>query len=305
MIRVPKLCPKDAVGIVAPAGLVDASSLQKGVKAVLQMGFTPCLGRFINAKERYLAGSDQDRAEDLMAMFQNREIKAIFCARGGYGVNRVLPLLKPAVIRKNPKIVLGSSDITLLLWYLNRKCSLTAFHGPMVAASFGRRSMSESQKMLKELLAGRVSAKKIRCPSAQTIRLGKASGVLTGGCLTLLCRSLKTPYEIRTDGTILLIEDVQERPYRIDGMLWQLRQAGKFKNVQGVILGEMVDCHPGKHEGYSLQDVIADFFRNDDFPVLMNCPIGHGEEIWTLPLGVKAELDSESRKLTLTDCGVI
>ena len=305
MIRPKKLKLGDAVGVVAPAGPVEAEALARGLKVVRQIGFRPVPGKFINGRERYLAGSDEERAEDIMTMFRNQEIKAIFCARGGYGVNRILPLLQPAVIRKNPKIVLGSSDVTLLLLYLNRKCSLISFHGPMVAGSFGRKPMPESQEKLKALLFGKASAKKNICASAEVIRRGKAKGSLIGGCLTLLCRSLRTPYEIRTEGAVLLIEDVHERPYRIDGMLWQLRQAGKFRNVRGVIFGEMVDCQPTKKEGYSLREVIVDFFRDDSFPVLMNCPVGHGDEIWTLPLGVEVILDAGAKKLTLSDCGVI
>ena len=240
-----------------------------------------------------------------MNMFQDPEIKAIFCARGGYGVNRLLPLLKPRIIRKNPKIVVGSSDITLLLWFLNHKCSLVSFHGPMVAGSFGRRSMTKSKKQMQGLLSGKVFSRNLKMDSAKVIRPGKSQGVLTGGCLSLLCRSLKTPYEIKVSGRILLIEDVNERPYRIDGMLWQLREAGKFRGVRGIIFGEMVHCDPENGEDYSLGEVISDFFQDFDFPVMMNCPIGHGEELWTLPLGVEASMNTKTRSLKLVSCGVL
>lgn len=269
------------------------------------MGFNPILGDFVEARERFLAGSDKNRAKDLMDMFKNPKIKAIFCARGGYGVNRVLGLLKPRVIRDNPKIVVGSSDLTLFLWYLNDKCSISAFHGPMVAASFGNRSMPKSQKQLQALLTGKASACRLKANSAEIICSGNATGVLTGGCLSLLCRSLRTRYEIRTQKKILILEDVNEPPYRIDGMLWQLRQAGKFKGVRGVIFGEMVNCHPSKKEGYLLQEVIEDFFRNDEFPVMMNCPVGHGEEIWTLPFGIEASLNTRKRSLLISENGVV
>lgn len=302
----PKALKKgDRVGVAAPAGIVSPDALQKGVNAIERMGFRVTLGQHVLSRHRFMAGTDRQRADDLMAMFADPEIKAIVCARGGYGVNRVLPLLKPKIIRANPKIVVGSSDITLLLIYLNRNCSLVAFHGPMAAGSFGRQAMPRSRKQFRQVLTGSADAGRFRSARGRVLRPGQARGTLAGGNLTLMCRSLKTPYEIRTAGAILLIEDVNEKPYRIDGMLWQLRRAGKFKDVRGIVFGEMIHCQPAKHDAYDLDDVIADCFKDDPFPILANCPIAHGKEMWTLPLGVEAGLDTPSKSLTLHDCGVV
>jgi muramoyltetrapeptide carboxypeptidase len=295
----------DTVGVVAPAGPVDPAQLEKGLQIIRKMGLDPVQGKHLLARNGFLSGSDEERAEDLMSMFRDPEIKGIFCARGGYGVNRMLPLLDSKIIRKNPKIVVGSSDITLLHLYLQKKCSLVSFHGPLVAASFGNRKMKMSEGWFWQILSGKAGAKKVSISKARVLKAGKGEGQLAGGCLTLLCRSLKTTYEINTDEKILLIEDVNEPAYRIDGMLWQLRQAGKFKNVCAVIFGEMVNCKFNADQTGTLHEMIADFFKSDSFPVIMNCPVGHGKEIWTLPLGVVAKLNTNTKLLTLESCGVV
>ncbi len=299
LIRPPHLKQGDVVGVVAPAGPVDKIQLETGLEVIRGMGFKPLLGRHVCARSRYMAGPDQARAQDLMDMFQNTEVRGIFCARGGYGSNRILSHLKPKIIRANPKIVVGSSDITLLLNFLVQNCGLIAFHGPMVAGSFGRAEMKQSRRQFKTLLTGDVKGRVFHSNRVKVFSKGVAQGKLTGGCLTLLCRSLNTPYEIQTRNRILLIEDVNEPLYRVDGMLWQLKNSGKFKGVRGIIFGEMINCRPqGKGEG-TIEDVFTDIFPNPKIPILTNCPIGHGKEMWTLPFGSPATLDSVSKTLEL------
>lgn len=293
----------DCVGVVAPAGVVDPEQLRVGMDIIRGMGFDPLPGKRLSSRHRYLAGSDEERSADLMAMFEDRRVKAVFCARGGYGADRVIAHLKPAVIRRNPKIFVGSSDITLLLIYLSQKCSLVTFHGPMVAGSFGRQPMEKSQKQFKGLLTGDLSARKLSDPGIRVLRSGIARGKVTGGCLTLLCRSLKTPYEIDTRNKILLIEDVNEPLYRIDGMLWQLKRAGKFRDVKGIIFGEMVNCRADRHGG-SLEEIAGEVFAGGKFPILMNAPVGHGDEMWTVPFGVEAKLDTKTKSLELIRSGL-
>lgn len=299
LTRPKKLQQGDTVGVVAPAGPVDPEQLQAGLNVIRGMGFKPLLGEHVEARNGFLAGTDAERARDLMDMFENPEVKGIFCARGGYGVNRVLPLLQVRVIQANPKVVVGSSDLTLLLIYLLQKCSLIAFHGPMVAGSFGCRPMTRSKTQFRKIVTGTEGGEHLQAPQARVLRPGKAKGRLTGGCLTLLCRSLRTPYEIQTDDSLLVIEDVNEPAYRIDGMLWQLKTAGKFKRVKGVIVGEMINCGFPKGEKGKLDDVIASALKDTPVPILTHCPAGHGSEMWTLPWGVEATLDTESRSLEL------
>ena len=305
-IKPERLKKGDVVGVVAPAGPVDPDLLKKGLKVLKSMKLEPLLGNHVLSRWGYMAGKDEDRAADLMSMFENKNVKAIFCARGGYGVNRLLPWLKPNIIRKNPKIFVGASDITLLLLYLYQKCSLVGFHGPMVGGNFGQYAMKKSKKQFYDLLTGQTEGKTMVSPQARILNLGVARGEITGGCLTLLCRSLKTPFEVQTRNKILLIEDVNEAPYRIDGMLWQLKAAGKFKNLKGIILGEMVNCHP-QNSGNGLRgqgQMYQEIFDGLPIPIVTNFPIGHGKEMWTLPFGVEATLDVEAKSLQLKHCGV-
>jgi muramoyltetrapeptide carboxypeptidase len=304
LLRPPSLKEGDIVGVVAPAGPVDRVQLKIGLEVIRCMGFKPFLGEHIFARSRFMAGSDKDRAQDLMAMFRNPDVRAIFCARGGYGVNRILSHLKPDEIRAHPKAVVGSSDITLLLHFLAQKCRLIAFHGPMVAGSFGRAAMKKSRRQFRQLLTGDAKGKIFQAPRAKIFCKGVAQGKIIGGCLTLLCRSLSTPYQIDTRNRILFIEDVNEPFYRIDGMLWQLKNAAMFKDVRGLIFGEMVNCKPQRKGDGKIEDILSDLFQNPGFPILTHCPIGHGKEIWTLPLETSATLDSVSKTLELKDCGV-
>ena len=175
----------------------------------------------------------------------------------------------------------------------------------MAAGSFGRTPMTKSRKPFCRALMGDMEMYSYSKRSAWTINSGKGEGRLAGGCLTLMIRSLGTPFEIQTRNRILIIEDVNERPYKIDGMLWQLKEAGKFKGIRGIVFGEMINCQPNKNEPYTLKKTISDFFKNDDFPILMNCPIGHGKEMWTLPLGASVILDSEEKSLTIEENGAV
>ena len=302
LIRPPKLNPGDRIGVVTPAGPIDKSQLKKGLGVISAMGFQPVLGRHIYSRSRYFAGTDLQRAKDIMDMVCNPKIKAIFCARGGYGTNRVLEHLDAKTIRAHAKIFVGSSDITLLLHYLYLYCGLVGFHGPMIAGSFGRTPMKKSQEQFKNILMGKPSS--LFCRKAKVFSKGIASGKITGGCLTLLCRSLGTPYDIQTKNKILFIEDVNEPLYKLDGMLWQLKAAGKFEGVRGVIFGEMINCKPQKSKDGKLEDILSDLFPKPKIPILTHCPIGHSNEIWTLPLETQARLETSKKTLELKNCGV-
>ena len=305
MKRPKRLKPGDKVGVVAPAGFVDPVALKKGLQSIERMGFYPVLSEHALARDRYLAGTDKQRAQDLNNLFGDPEIRGIFCARGGYGSNRVLSGLDSSVIRQNPKVFLGSSDITLLILYLVQQCSLVVFHGPMVAGNFGRYSMLKSKRQFKEILLGNRLGKRLTAKGALVFRPGTAEGKVIGGCLSLICRSLGTPWEIKTRNKILFLEDVNEPLYKIDGMLFHLKQAGKFKGIRGVVFGEMVNCQSTRKEAGSFEKILRDVFVNSSFPVLTNFPSGHGREMLTLPMGVEARLDVESKTLEFENCGVL
>ena len=301
-IHPPALQLGDRIGIVAPAGPVEAASLDHGVERLREMQFQPVLGRHVKTRRGFLAGKDEARARDFMDMVRDPEVKGIVCARGGYGVNRILPLLDAKTIRRHPKVIVGSSDITLLLIYLNQVCRMTGFHGPMAAASFGCRPMPRSFRQFPAALKG--ESTRLTSSRARVLVSGKGVGRLAGGNLTLMCRSLGTPWEIETRGCVLLIEDVNEPAYRIDGLLWQLHQAGKLKGLRGVVVGEMVGCRPkGKKTG-QVESVFQEALKPLQVPVLVNCPVGHGNEIWTLPMGARVEVNTKDRSLNLLHPGL-
>ena len=295
----------DKIGIAAPAGPVDQKILKKGLGILKKMGFSPVLGKHVLAQDRYMAGTDEQRIEDLHDFFRDPQIKAIFCARGGYGTSHILPSLDSSIIRKNPKILVGSSDITLLILFLVQQCSLVAFHGPMVAGNFGNYPMPKSKIQFSKVLLGKKAGKRLIANEARVFKSGTAEGRVIGGCLTLLCRSLGTPWEIKTRNKILLLEDVNEPLYKIDGMLWHLKQAGKFKGIRGIVFGEMVNCLPSKKSGGSFNEILNDIFSGSSFPVLTNFPSGHGREMLTMPMGVEANLDTNLKSLEFENCGVL
>jgi len=305
MKRPRRLKSGDKVGVIAPAGPVDSKKLKKGLNVLEAMGFCPVLADHVLGKDRYLAGPDEQRTQDLNSFFGDPEIKGIFCARGGYGASRVLPGLNSSVICKNPKVFVGSSDISLILLFLVQQCSLVAFHGPMVAGNFGHYPMPKSKRQFREILLGCKAGRRLTTKGASVFKAGIAEGKIIGGCLTLLCRSLGTPWEVKTRNKILLLEDVNEPLYKIDGMLYHLKQAGKFKGVRGIIFGEMVNCQPSGKGGGSFKEILVDVFAGSSFPILTNFPSGHGREMLTLPMGIEARLDTESKSLEFENCGVL
>ena len=293
MIKPPVLKTGDTIGVVAPAGVVDPHELETGLKRLEGLGFRVRMGRFVRNIFRTMAGTDRERASDLLEMFSDPEIKAIVCARGGYGSARVIPYLDSDLIQSHPKVFVGSSDITVVLLYLTQKCGLVAFHGPMVGPNFGKFSSSLTENFFMKILTQPKPVGPLQLPGIKILKKGQAEGRLMGGCLSLLCSALGSPYEPHTEGSILFLEDVREPPYRIDRMLTQLKDAGKFKNVRGILFGPMWECHPEQGAGYRLEDVILDVLDGLEGPVLFGVPSGHGKDNVTLPLGVKVRVSAE------------
>lgn len=304
MIKPESLQPGGTIGVVAPAGSVDASELAQGVDYLKGMGFRVVLGESVQKRVRYLAGSDRDRAGDLNRMFSNTEIAAIVCARGGGGTSRIIPFLDEDVIAQHPKILVGSSDATLLLNHLRQRFGLVTFHGPMVSPNFGKQPSLLTDIWFRKILVEGQGRGPIVVNGVKGLRGGLSQGPLVGGCLTILCSTLGTPYEIQTDGAVLLLEDVDEAPYRIDRMLTQMKAASKFKNAKGVIFGKMPGCQPPMHSSYVLEDVICDVMADQSFPILYGFPAGHGGEQVTLPLGLPVQIDGSAAAVTLLEPAV-
>lgn len=287
----PALHKGDLIGVVAPAGAVKTDDLGNGVRRLEELGFRVALGRSLYRSARYLAGRDEERAADLAEMFANPEVKAVVAARGGYGTSRVIPLLDAKALARSPKIFVGSSDLTLLLHFLRSACRLVTFHGPMVSPNFGKYSSPTTNDEFIRILSATTPPGPIDVTGVKVLKGGSGEGILTGGCLSLVCQTIGTPYEIRTDDAILFLEDINEPPYRIDRMLTYLKHVGKFDGVRAVVFGLMPDCHPSPQELYTLEDVIRDVLADLPCPILYDFPSGHGGTNVTLPFGVRAAVE--------------
>ncbi len=287
----PALKKGDLIGVVAPAGAVKTEDLGNGVRRLEELGFRVALGRSLYRSARYLAGRDEERAADLAEMFANPEVKAVVAARGGYGTSRVIPLLDAKALARSPKIFVGSSDLTLLLHFLRSACRLVTFHGPMVSPNFGKYSSPTTNDEFIRILSATTPPGPIDVAGVKVLKGGGGEGILTGGCLSLVCQTIGTPYEIRTDDAILFLEDINEPPYRIDRMLTYLKHVGKFDGVRAVVFGLMPDCHPSPQELYTLEDVIRDVLADLPCPILYDFPSGHGGTNVTLPFGVRAAVE--------------
>jgi muramoyltetrapeptide carboxypeptidase len=297
VIRPPALRRGDKIGIIAPASSFNREGFSAGCERLRQMGYEPVYSKDIFDRDIYFAGSAQRRTRELKELWQRDDIAALICVRGGYGSNYLLEQLDFTQIAARPKILLGCSDITTLLTAIHDRTGLVAFHGPMIAKDIAAGSFD--LRSWQNALGG---AKNWDVPTngVQTLRAGKATGKLYGGCLSMLVASLGTPFEIQTDGSILLIEDIAEKTYRIDRMLMQLRLAGKLEGVRGFVFGEMLDCAPPAGESYTLQQVIMRVLAPFNVPVVYGLRSGHvtGGNI-TLPIGVQAELMAENSAINL------
>jgi muramoyltetrapeptide carboxypeptidase len=290
LIIPPPLRPGDTIGIAAPASPFDRKAFEQGVAVLESMGYNVRIPDDLFEKEGYLAGRDEDRASQLMRLFQDDSVRAVFCARGGFGSMRVLPLLDFEALCARPKILLGFSDITALLVAVHGRCNLVTFHGPLVTTL---RKASENTRSALINAVGADSPLTVKAANPKVLRTGKAFGPVLGGNLTSLCHLMGTPYEPSFEGRLLFLEDRGEAPYRIDRMLTQLKLGHHLQALSGVILGSFEDC--GKLD--DVHQVVKNAFGNTDIPILAGFDIGHSAENLTVPIGVQAELNAEEGTL--------
>ena len=300
-IKPAALRPGNTVGIIAPASNIKRDALEAGCDALRQLGYKPFYFDSILDQDLYFAGSVERRARELEEMFVRDDVRAIICARGGYGANYLLPAIDLQKIRAHPKIFVGYSDVTALLTYFADAAGLVTFHGPMVVKDFAH-SDGIDLSSWKAVLGGESNWNFDLGQNSGVTALveGSANGVLYGGCLSILVASLGTPYEIQTDDTILFLEDIAAKPYQIDRMLMQLKLAGKLEKVRGFIFGEMLDCLQTRDQGYTLQEVVLRIIGDMNVPVAWGLRSGHvsrGNVI--LPIGVRAYLSVVDSKVTL------
>jgi muramoyltetrapeptide carboxypeptidase len=278
---------------------VDERILANGLEALRNEGFAVELGQNIYGRKGYLAGDAEGRARDLIDFFGRDDIDAIICARGGFGSVQLLPILAKENGLK-PKIFAGYSDITVLLNWFVQKFEMVTFHAPMVGMEIAAGLSGRTKQQFWGTLTGEIRNWTIDL--AEVIRPGVAEAMLIGGCLSLLVTTVGTPYEIETAGKLLFIEDVDEKPYRIERMLTHLKLAGKLNSLSGVVCGDFTRCQGDSSRG--LREVISDVFRDAPYPVVMGMAAGHGQENLVLPLGVKMELNAESATLSLIESPV-
>lgn len=287
------LKPGDTLGIVAPSSPFERQSFDAGVAVLESMGFKPVIPEPIFERKGFLAGSDRQRADELIRLFVDPGVDGIVCARGGYGAMRILPLLDADRISRHPKVFVGFSDTTVLLNYLVRRCCMVVFHGPMVT-TLGTADPVTQERFLAALT--RPAPLSLAATAKQVIRAGSACGRFLCGNLTLFCHLTGTPFEPDFNGCILLIEERGEAPYRIDRMLTQMRLAGCFNGLAGLALGEFTDCGPAEE----LHGIVADCMSGLQIPILAGFAVGHAALNLTLPVGLPVRLDTGCGDLTFS-----
>jgi muramoyltetrapeptide carboxypeptidase len=307
-IRPKRLKKGDTIGIVAPACHFIPEKFRKGIKRLKELGFNVKYDPIIFKKYWSLAGKDLSRANQINRMFADRTVKAIFCAQAGYGSIRTIPHLDKRIISRNPKIFVGYSDITVLLYYLQKAAKMIVFHGPVVSGEIHENTNPRTLDYLIKVISQPRPLGEITSPGIKCLRPGKATGQLIGGNLTLIINTIGTSYDLNTGGKILFLEDVGEDIENIDNCLTHLKLAGKLKKVKGIIFGKMKDCVDFSGATYSIKDVLNDLLGDIDIPVIYGFPSGHrkaGELNITLPLGVSTTIDADNRKIVINEPAVL
>ncbi len=317
IIKPPALRMGDTIGLVTPASppFEMHQTLIEAQEKIKNLGFRVKAGQHVGKKWGYLAGSDQERVDDLHTMFQDDRIKAIMAIRGGYGSGRLLKYIDYDLIAQNPKIIQGYSDITSLLIGIHIKTGLITFHGPVAVSTFTEYTKEYFYKTLMEPdpvgeIADAPFSENLQSSNrVWTINSGIGTGRLIGGNLTLICATLGTPYEIDTTGKILFIEEVGEEPNDLDRYLTHLDNAGKLEVCAGIVFDRMPavkpgDYKPGYYSNLSNEEVIGDRLSKYAIPACLGLSIGHVANKPVLPLGVKAKLDADAGKLSILESAV-
>jgi len=298
IIKPAKLKTGDVIGIIAPASApVDPTKLENGIRYIEKNGFRVELGKNISKIDGYLAGTDQERADDLNLMFKTKNVKAIFCLRGGYGASRILDKINYKLIRSNPKILVGYSEITALQLAILQKSGLVTFAGPMVATDFGNEITSYTEDFFWRIVSSNKKIGRLKYPDDDklvSITKGGATGRIIGGNLSVFVALIGTDYFPDLKGRILMIEEVDELPYKVDRLLNQLRLLKVFKQIKGIILGRFVDCieHDTSKRTLTLGEVMEDYMKELKIPVLYTFPHGHIKDKVTVPFGINIKMNA-------------
>jgi muramoyltetrapeptide carboxypeptidase len=316
MVKPRALKPGDTVGLITPSSYVfDTWRIDlAAARLEANLGVKCKAGRFVKSRHGYMAGSEKERLEDLHAMFADPGVAAVFCLEGGYGTERLLSGIDYELLRRNPKILLGYSDITGLHLAISKKAGLVTFHGPVALGSMPSWSLAGLKKALfSPEPIGDLANPPEDDPNwpafpLHTVSAGKARGAIAGGNLTLVSTTMGTPYEIDARGKILFLEDTGEAPYRVDRMLTQLKLAGKLQEAAGVVWGTCTECTPAKSSfevNLSMSDVLDEILGDLGKPVLSGLVFGHTKEKATIPIGVEAELDAGAKRVAIVEAATV
>ncbi|MFA7501461.1 MAG: LD-carboxypeptidase [Anaerovoracaceae bacterium] len=314
MIKAKRLQKGDTIGVVSPASpSATRSEVPRAVEYIEEMGYRIALGENVNKQHGFTAASEEERAHDINEMFRRDDVDAIFVTQGGYGSAQLIDRLDYDLIANNPKIFTGFSDLTSLHLAIGRLAGLVTFHGPGMSRFNSEDLTDYTKEYFFKALAQAEPIGNIPVANEKkwlyTMAPGVAEGALTGGNLTLVCASLGTRYEIDTAGKILLLEEVESEPWIMDHNLSHLRNAGKLKQLAGVVIGECHACVPNKHEPgfYSsicAEEVLEYYLQDLGVPVLYGLPLGHTDDLATLPMGVQVRLDADRKTFEVLESGV-
>jgi muramoyltetrapeptide carboxypeptidase len=311
LLKPPKLKKSDVIGIISPASTpTDLSKIELGVNYLEKLGYRVEVGENVGKEHGYLAGSDEERLQDFHNMFKNKNIKAIFSIRGGYGSGRLLDKIDYSLIKRNPKIFVGYSDITALQLAIFKKVGLVTFAGPMLATDFSEKVNSFTEENFWKVITSSKKIGKLHNPNDEKfykLNSGRAEGNILGGNLAVLSSIMGTEYFPNFKGSILFLEDIGEVPYKIDRFFNQLKLAKIFNQINGVILGRFVDCYETdkSKSTIKLNEVVEHYFSKLKIPVIYNFSHGHIKENITIPLGLNTKLNSSRCFVEITENAVI
>jgi muramoyltetrapeptide carboxypeptidase len=306
MIKPRALAPGDRLAIVAPASPFAREEFDRGVDEILRLGFEPVYDESVFARERFVAGPARVRAAAIHAAWRDPSIAGVIGARGGYGSAQVLPLLDRDMAARAAKVFVGYSDVTAVLTFLTMTCGVVAFHGPMLVGRLGRGVGGYDAHSFVHALCRREALGELTAPGVEAVRPGEARGMLLGGTLTQLLASLDTPFAFSPpSGHVLFLDEVGERPYRLDRMVTQLKQTGLLARAAAVVVGELPKCDEPSGE-VTARAVMADAFADFHGPVLIGFPSGHtAGPAMTLPFGVSCRvIGGDAPRLVIEESAV-
>jgi muramoyltetrapeptide carboxypeptidase len=314
LIKPVRLKQGDMIALVTPGSYITEQEKDESIKNLRSLGFNVTYSDRLMQKNGYFSATDKERAADLNEMFERKDVQGIMCARGGYGCARILPYLDYELIEDNPKPLIGFSDVTALHYAIYKNSNLITFHGPVSISTFSRFSIENFQNVLmnptEELVLENSTTDNNYDPYGVTvITEGTAEGELTGGNLSIVVSLIGTEYDVDFSGKIIFLEEFIEEPYRIDRMLTQMIQAGKFEDAVGIALGVFKLCEPSKtnpsfDDSFTLMEVLKDRLGNLGIPVIYGLSFGHVVDKFTIPFDVRAELNTKSQKLRLLEPAV-